>query len=614
MDFVLGCNYWASNAGADMWRNFDVAAVEKDLKTLSENGVRYIRIFPNWRDFQPVMPLFGGRGNLYSYCLEGEKKAENPYYLDEKMLDNLEVFLSVCERYDVKVIIGLITGWMSGRLYIPSALYGKNILTDPISLYFQQLFVKGIVSRFKANKNIYAWNIGNEFSVLGNVSCREEALVYLATITNAIRAEDNTRLIISGMANLSIDKEWRISDHALYMDVLTVHPYPYWCQHTRVDKTLSYRTTLHATAQTKLLAEIGKRPCMAEEIGTMGPSVCSEEKSADFMRVNMFSLLANGASGIMWWCACDQDMLESFPYSNEMVERELGMLDSNSTPKPVLKEMFKFYEFLSSSKLELTNAKVDAVCILSKEQNQWGVAYMTYALLKSVGLNCAFESWENDLPDSKLYLLPSVNGAHIMEKRRFDQLKQKVKDGAVLYISMGNAVFSGFEEFTGVKIIDSCDCQKNAKIRYLGKDIDLHTTLEFNLEVATAKVLAFDENGNPALTINDYGKGKVILLFYPLEDNLINEHQAFNKDYNLIYKGIFNDFIADNILTIDNDSVVVTYHEKKDGDTVVLINHSEADKKLNIKLKENCKITKVYYGKIDYIKAFDACIFDVKEV
>ncbi|MBO7345913.1 MAG: hypothetical protein J6U92_08255, partial [Clostridia bacterium] len=73
MDFVLGCNYWASNAGADMWRNFDVAAVEKDLKTLSENGVRYIRIFPNWRDFQPVMPLFGGRGNLYSYCLEGEK-------------------------------------------------------------------------------------------------------------------------------------------------------------------------------------------------------------------------------------------------------------------------------------------------------------------------------------------------------------------------------------------------------------------------------------------------------------------------------------------------------------------------------------------------------------
>ncbi len=51
MEFILGCNYWASNAGADMWKNFDINVVERDLKILSEKGVEYVRIFPNWRDF-----------------------------------------------------------------------------------------------------------------------------------------------------------------------------------------------------------------------------------------------------------------------------------------------------------------------------------------------------------------------------------------------------------------------------------------------------------------------------------------------------------------------------------------------------------------------------------
>lgn len=613
MEFILGCNYWASNAGADMWKDFDLAVVKKDLKILSEKGVSYIRVFPNWRDFQPVMPLLGGRGNLYSYALEGEKKAENPYYLNEVMLDNFTAFLSVCEKFNVKVIVGLITGWMSGRLFIPSALYGKNILTDSTALYFQQLFVKGFVSRFKNNKNIYAWDVGNEFNVLGTVSSREEACVYLSMMTNAIRAEDSTRPVISGMASLSLDKEWRIDDHALYTDVLTTHPYPYWCQHTRVEKTLSFRTTLHPTIQTKMFSEIGEKPCLAEEIGTMGPSVCSNERAADFLRVNMFSLLSNGATGVMWWCACEQDALESFPYFNEMLERELGMLDKNLKPKPVLEEMSKFSEFLSKTDLQLSPAKTDAVCILTKEQRHWGVAYMTCALLKSVGLNCTFKSCENELPDSKLYLLPSILGAHVMEKGAFDKLKKKVFDGATLYISLDNAIISGFEELTGVKVIDSCDYQNKGKIKYLGKEIELSRTVELSLEPTTAKVLAVDDEGNLAITENTFGRGKVILLTYPLENNLVDIHNSFDEDYNTIYKGIFSEFIEENILSIGNDKVVVTYHQNKDSITAVLINHADIDQELKIKLKNDYKITKNYYGEVNLIKAFDACIFEIKK-
>ena len=70
MNFILGCNYWASNAGADMWRDFDPSAIEKDIQILSGNGVKHIRAFPNWRDFQPVEPLFTGMGNLARYTVK----------------------------------------------------------------------------------------------------------------------------------------------------------------------------------------------------------------------------------------------------------------------------------------------------------------------------------------------------------------------------------------------------------------------------------------------------------------------------------------------------------------------------------------------------------------
>ena len=126
MGFILGCNYWASNAGADMWRNFDIDTIEKDLKTLSSHGVEYLRVFPNWRDFQPVMPVFSAMGNLVEYHLENDHLPTNPYYLNQKVMDEFSQFLTLCEKYKIKLIVGLITGWMSGRLYIPSALYGKN--------------------------------------------------------------------------------------------------------------------------------------------------------------------------------------------------------------------------------------------------------------------------------------------------------------------------------------------------------------------------------------------------------------------------------------------------------------------------------------------------------
>lgn len=611
MEFMLGCNYWASNAGTEMWRNFDADVIENDIKILSAHGVKYMRVFPIWRDFQPIMPLYSANGNLVRYCLEGERKPKNKYYLDETMLDRFEVFLKICEKYGIKLIIGLITGWMSGRLFVPSALYGKNVITDVTARYFEKLFIKGFVTRFKASSTIYAWDLGNECNCMGRVADRIEAASWTAEISGAIKSADNSRSVVSGMHSLSIDKNWTISDQAEFTDILTTHPYAYWCEHTRIDEILSFRTLMHPTAQTKFYAEIGEKPCLAEEIGTMGPMLCSDENAAKFLRYNMFSLWANNAVGAMWWCANDQQHLGTYPFTDVMVERELGLLTRDKTPKPVLKEIKKFSEFLKSIDFEIREAAADAVCLLTREQDQWGVGYMTYNLLKQVGLNCDFAYADNQIPESKLYVLPSLNGTNIMEKCNYEALLQRVFNGADVYISLDNAVLSEFEKFSGLKIIDSFEAMRSGSIVLNSTEIPFSRVRNFKLQPTTAEILAHDNNGNPAVTVNKYGKGRVFVVNFPLEAGLLSTHNAFSGQTHLIYKTLFAEYINKSSVLAQDENITVTYNPYENGGVVTLLNHSEEDVNPSI-LLNGVSIDKVYYGDTNCVKAFDACVFTVK--
>ena len=294
--FMLGCNYWASNAGTEMWKNWDEKAVRRDLEILTKYGVEYMRVFPNWRDFQPIIPLMEGQGKIMEYRLEGDVVPQNPYFLDEEMMNRFLVFCDICEEYNIKLIVGLLTGWMSGRLFIPAALFGKNLFTDAVALLFEQRFIKGFVSRFKDKKCIYAWDLGNECNCMSPSDNNFVSENWTGIISNAIKANDNTRPVVSGMHSLGADplSTWSIKGQAEFNDILTTHPYPYWVGYTRKDEIGTFRTTMHAACETKLYADIGRKPCLVEEIGTMGPMMCSNERASDFLRCNMFSNWANG--------------------------------------------------------------------------------------------------------------------------------------------------------------------------------------------------------------------------------------------------------------------------------------------------------------------------------
>lgn len=223
-------------------------------------------------------------------------------------------------------------------------MYEKELASNSTALLLEQKFISGMVNLFKDKKAIYAWDFGNECNYAINARTHDEAENWTMTMSNAIRVADNKRPLVSGMCGLNTMGIWCIEDQANNVDILTTHPYPYWVQHCRAGKITSVQTLLHATCETKYYSNIGNKPCLVEEIGTMGPMICSDKTSGNFMKLNMYFNLANGALGVMWWCANKQIHLKFPPYEYQMCEVELGMFDKSRTAKPVLDEVKRFSE------------------------------------------------------------------------------------------------------------------------------------------------------------------------------------------------------------------------------------------------------------------------------
>ena len=138
-----GCNYWASHAGIYMWSRWDEKTVDDDFRQLSEIGIELVRVFPLWSDFQPINKVYGYHGNSEGISTDnGETLLDNfDPGLDETMMDRFSKLIDIADKYKIKLIPSPLTGWMSGRLFVPHLLEGKNLITDPFAIKWEVRFV-----------------------------------------------------------------------------------------------------------------------------------------------------------------------------------------------------------------------------------------------------------------------------------------------------------------------------------------------------------------------------------------------------------------------------------------------------------------------------------------
>ena len=114
---AVGANYWASHAATRMWREWDAAAVGEDLRVLADAGIRLLRVFPNWADFQPIHACFLSGANCRKVAETRMFDSEEPLPdtpcgragVDERMVERFEAFCDMAEARGIRLVVPLLT-------------------------------------------------------------------------------------------------------------------------------------------------------------------------------------------------------------------------------------------------------------------------------------------------------------------------------------------------------------------------------------------------------------------------------------------------------------------------------------------------------------------------
>ena len=354
-------------------------------------------------------------------------------------------------------------------------------------------------------------------------------------------------------------------------EVTTVHPYAKFTPYALNEPITSMRGLLHAVAEAKACEGVTGKPCLIEEVGTLGDFVCSKQISGGYVKAQAMSAWANGLTGFMWWCAHEQTTLNYPPYDWCPLEQELGLLNADKTEKPAATAFREVKELITTLQAKLGGslppARQDAVCVLEGGRDDWRNALGSYVLSKQAGFNLGFSS-RHHIPQSNFYILPSVKAP--IRATQMQELASRVQQGATLLITYESGIIlSQLLHYFGVELLSYSErgqqavCNGNA----------YPAPVKLQLAARGAQVLLQEQDGAPALTVYPFGKGKMYFCTLPVEKGYAESHGGQDAQFNLIYK-----MLAQQIplpLRRENEKIGVTLHRLPSGATaVVAVNYS----------------------------------------
>ena len=154
------------------------------------------------------------------------------------------------------------------------------------------------------------------------------------------------------------------------------------------------------------------------------------------------------------------------------------------------------------------------------------------------GEHLYFQAPYQKLREASCYILPSIKARGEFNTSNWESLKQKVRDGATLFISLDDCFLTGLEELCGAVIVKRDE--KASDIHCSGKDFEFtfHTKVRRIMESRGAEVLAEDDQNNPLFFRNRFGKGVVYTFAYGIERNAFCTPESFSSNIWKIYREI----------------------------------------------------------------------------
>jgi endo-1,4-beta-mannosidase len=364
-DFVLGVNYWPRRKAMYWWNNFDAGEVREEFSIIQEIGLKVVRLFLLWDDFQP-----------------------DPDSVSKEALDNLAAVADIAGDHDLGLDVTFFTGHMSGPNWSPRWLLGGelpfkggnefirdimsegkpvpqgyyNMFHHEVAIQAERLLLKAVVGMLKDHKAIWLWNLANEPDLFAWPLTSDEGAAWVKQMVDLIKSIDPVHPVTIGLHGdgLHRDNGLRIDKVYKHTDIAVMHSYPMYTKWAR--KPLDPDFVPFTCALTAALA--GK-PILMEEFG--GPTaqpgepshimrwtetngrereqfMASEEEFAEFIGLTIPKLQESGATGAMVWCFADYvpELWDLPPCNNSQHERFFGLVRPDGSLKPHAKVIRDF--------------------------------------------------------------------------------------------------------------------------------------------------------------------------------------------------------------------------------------------------------------------------------
>jgi endo-1,4-beta-mannosidase len=357
--FHLGCNYWPRRKAMYWWSNFEAEEVREEFDIIAELGLKIVRIFLLWDDFQPT-----------------------PTTVSDACLRHLATVADIAASAGLLLDVTFFTGHMSGPNWSPGWLLGgpplahvnqlvsggqvvesgyRNPYSDPVALDAQRLQLRSVVRLLRDHPGVYLWNLGNEPDLFAWPKDSDHGQAWVREMTGIIKEIDPVHPVTCGLhvASLHLDNGLRVDKVFAETDIAVMHAYPMYLPWGRgpLDPDLVPFTTA-------LTASLSGKPTLMEEFGgcTALPGqdsyvweweaygkprtqfMASEAALAEYIEAVLPRLVEIGAIGAMVWCYADyiEALWGKPPCSESRHERFFGLVRPDGTLKPHAEVLRKF--------------------------------------------------------------------------------------------------------------------------------------------------------------------------------------------------------------------------------------------------------------------------------
>jgi endo-1,4-beta-mannosidase len=360
--FPVGVNYWPRRKAMYWWSDFDREEVAEEFDVIAGLGMRLVRVFLLWADFQPT-----------------------PDTVSDRALADLETVCDLAAERGLGLDVTFFTGHMSGPNWAPPWLLGgsdpvpegrqvvsgdvldagsyRNPFTDPLALTAAELQLRTVIGRLAGHPGVWAWNLGNEPDNFALPPTDEAGTAWAGRLFAVIEELDRDRHRTVGLHSPSLTSRNGLRADQVFegADFAVMHAYPIYANFGGA--ALDPDIVPFATA---LTAALSGRPTMMEEFGacTAPPGsdtvdwqwtspyrhfeqvMVGEERLAEHVAEVLPRLVEVGSRGAMIWCFADyhESLWDRPPCDNQWHERHFGLVRPDGSLKPHAEAIRRFID------------------------------------------------------------------------------------------------------------------------------------------------------------------------------------------------------------------------------------------------------------------------------